>query len=409
MQGVTLTVSQLNDYVRRSLASDPILQQITLRGEISNFKMYSSGHWYFSLKDEQSRIDCVLFRQYTYGVGFRPKDGDKVLLSGTAGLYVQGGKYQFYADGMQQDGVGDLYRRFLELKEKLTAEGLFDASRKRPLPLLPRKVGIVTSDSGAVLHDIHTVAGRRFPGLPLVLRPAQVQGDGAAQDVAEGIRQIARVPGVDVIIVGRGGGSMEDLWAFNEEVAVRAVAACPVPVISAVGHETDTTLCDYAADMRAPTPSAAAELAVPEREALLMAVEELQGRSLRAAQTARLQAADRLHALEKRLLSCQPVHHVREMRLRAEALRQRLDAAQEKKIQLLHQQLKAVAEKLRTVGPRQALERGYAIALKDGKPVTGVRQASGEVTLLFRDGRALARVLQSKEEDPFGNQEGKEL
>ena len=391
MQGVTLTVSQLNDYVRRSLASDPILQQITLRGEISNFKMYSSGHWYFSLKDEQSRIDCVLFRQHTYGVRFHPKDGDKVLLSGTAGLYVQGGKYQFYADGMQQDGVGDLYRRFLELKDKLTAEGLFDASRKRPLPLLPRKVGIVTSDSGAVLHDIRTVAGRRFPGLPLVLRPAQVQGDGAAQDVADGIRRIACVPGIDVVIVGRGGGSMEDLWAFNEEVVVRAVAACPVPVISAVGHETDTTLCDYAAD------------------ALLAAVEELQGRSLRAAQTVRLQAADRLHALEKRLLSCQPVHHVREMRLRAEALRQRLDAAQDRKLQLLQQQLKAVTEKLRTVGPQQALERGYAIALKDGKPVTGVRQASGEMTLLFRDGRALVRVLQSKEEDPFGNQEGKEL
>ena len=409
MQGVTLTVSQLNDYVRRSLASDPILQQITLRGEISNFKMYSSGHWYFSLKDEQSHIDCVLFRQYTYGVRFRPKDGDKVLLSGTAGLYVQGGKYQFYADGMQQDGVGDLYRRFLELKEKLSAEGLFDAARKRPLPLLPRKVGIVTSDSGAVLHDIRTVAGRRFPGLPLVLRPAQVQGDGAAQDVADGIRQIACVPGIDVIIVGRGGGSMEDLWAFNEEVVVRAVAACPVPVISAVGHETDTTLCDYAADMRAPTPSAAAELAVPQREALLTAVEELRARALRAAQTGRLQAADRLHALEKRLLACQPVHHVREMRLRAEALRQRLDAAQDRKLQLLQQQLKAVMEKLCTVGPRQALERGYAIALKDGKPVVSIRQAAEELTLLFRDGRAQVRVLQSKEEDPFGNQEGKEL
>ena len=255
MQGVTLTVSQLNDYVRRSLASDPILQRINLRGEISNFKVYSSGHWYFTLKDEQSRIDCALFRQYAYGVRFRPQDGMKVLVSGTAGLYVQGGKYQFYADGMEQDGMGELYQRYLQLKEKLTAEGLFDASRKRPLPLLPRKVGIVTSSSGAVLHDIRTVAGRRFPGIPLVLRPAQVQGEGAAQDIAAGLAQIARVPGVDVVIVGRGGGSMEDLWAFNEEIVVRAVAACPVPVISAVGHETDTTLCDFAADMRAPTPS----------------------------------------------------------------------------------------------------------------------------------------------------------
>ena len=188
MQGVTLTVSQLNDYVRRSMASDPILQQVTLRGEISNFKPSAPGHWYFTLKDEQSRIDCALFRQYTYRITFVPRDGMNVLVTGSVGLYVQGGKYQFYADGMKQDGVGDLYQKYLALKEKLTAEGLFDVSRKRPLPLLPRKVGIVTSSTGAVLHDIRTVAGRRFPGIPLVLRPAQVQGDGAAQDVANGLR-----------------------------------------------------------------------------------------------------------------------------------------------------------------------------------------------------------------------------
>ena len=409
MQGVTLTVSQLNDYVRRSLASDPILQQVTLRGEISNFKMYSSGHWYFTLKDEQSRIDCALFRQYTYGVSFRPQDGMKVLVSGSAGLYVQGGKYQFYADGMRQDGLGELYQRFLMLKEKLTAEGLFDAARKRPLPLLPRKVGIVTSASGAVLHDIRTVAGRRFPGLPLVLRPAQVQGDGAAEDVAKGLREVACVPGVDVVIVGRGGGSMEDLWAFNEEIVVRAVAACPVPVISAVGHETDTTLCDYAADMRAPTPSAAAELAVPEREALLQTVEDLRLRGLRAANAQAMQCRQLLQALEMRLLACQPLHHVRQMRQQAEHLQARLRAAEQKRLELLNQQVAALAGKLRSVGPRQALERGYAIALRDGSPVTGVAQARDDMTLLFRDGRARVRVLSVKEEDPFGGQEGKEL
>ena len=403
MQGVTLTVSQLNDYVRRSLASDPILQRVNLRGEISNFKMYSSGHWYFTLKDEQSRIDCALFRQYTYSIRFRPQDGMKVLVSGAAGLYVQGGKYQFYADGMEQDGMGELYRRYLELKEQLTAEGLFDAARKRPLPLLPRKVGIVTSASGAVLHDIRTVAGRRFPGIPLVLRPAQVQGDGAAQDVAAGIRQLAAVPGIDVIIVGRGGGSMEDLWAFNEEIVVRAVAACPVPVISAVGHETDTTLCDYAADMRAPTPSAAAELAVPEREALVQTVEELRQRGSRAAQAGTLQCGRRLQALQLRLQACQPLHHVRQMRQQTDFLRQRLEAAQHKRLELLTQQLEALAGKLRSVGPRQALERGYTIALKGGQPVTGVTAAQGDMTLLFRDGRAQVRVLSVKEEDPFGS------
>ena len=409
MQGVTLTVSQLNDYVRRSLASDPILQQVTRRGEISNFKMYSSGHWYFTLKDEQSRIDCALFRQHTYGVAFQPRDGMKVLVTGAAGLYVQGGKYQFYADGMRQDGMGELYQRFLELKEKLTAEGLFDASRKRPLPLLPRKVGIVTSASGAVLHDIRTVSGRRFPGIPLVLRPAQVQGDGAARDVADGLRELARVPGIDVIIVGRGGGSMEDLWAFNEEIVARAVAACPVPVISAVGHETDTTLCDYAADMRAPTPSAAAELAVPEREALLQTVRELSQRGQRAALTAVLQNRQLLQGVEMRLRDCQPLYHARQMRQRAEYLLQRLHTAQKKRMELLDQQVGALTEKLRSVGPRQALERGYAIALSGNTPVTGIAQAKDDMTLLFRDGRAQVRVLSVKEEDPFGGEKGKEL
>ena len=409
MQGVTLTVSQLNDYVRRSLASDPILQRINLRGEISNFKMYSSGHWYFTLKDEQSRIDCALFRQYTFGIRFRPQDGMKVLVSGSAGLYVQGGKYQFYADGMEQDGMGELYRQYLELKEKLTAEGLFDAARKRPLPLLPRAVGIVTSASGAVLHDIRTVSGRRFPGIPLVLRPAQVQGEGAARDIAAGIAQVSRFPGVDVVIVGRGGGSMEDLWAFNEEIVVRAVADCPVPVISAVGHVTDTTLCDYAADMRAPTPSAAAALAVPEREALLEAVEELRLRGLRAAKAGMMQCAGRLQAARMRLITCQPLHHVRRMRQQAEFLCQRLEAAQRKRLELLSGQLEALSGKLRSVGPRQALERGYVIALKDGAPVTSIAGAREDMTLLFRDGRAQVRVLSVKEEDPFGGKKGKEL
>lgn len=409
MQGVTLTVSQLNDYVRRSLAGDPILQQVTLRGEISNFKVYSSGHWYFTLKDEQSRIDCALFRQYTYGVRFRPQDGMQVLVTGSAGLYVQGGKYQFYADGMRQDGVGDLYRRFLELKEKLTAEGLFDVSRKRPLPLLPRKVGIVTSASGAVLHDIRTVSGRRFPGIPLILRPAQVQGEGAAQDVAAGLAELACVPGVDVIIVGRGGGSMEDLWAFNEEAVVRAVAACPVPVISAVGHETDTTLCDFAADMRAPTPSAAAELAVPEREALLQTVAELAQRGQRAAEAGLMMNRQLLQRLEMRLQACQPLHHVRQMRQQAEYLHQRLHTSQEKRMELLRSQVEALAEKLRSIGPRQALERGYVIALSNRAPVTSAHQAKDDMTLLFRDGSALVRVLSVKEEDPFGGEKGKEL
>ncbi|MBO4836312.1 MAG: exodeoxyribonuclease VII large subunit [Clostridia bacterium] len=405
MQGVTLTVSQLNEYVRRSLASDPMLQGITLRGEISNFKTYASGHWYFSLKDEKSRIDCALFRQYTYGVRFVPRDGMQVLVTGTAGLYVQGGKYQFYADGMMQDGMGELYERFLQLKDKLAGEGLFDASRKRPLPLLPRKVGIVTSASGAVLHDIRTVAGRRFPGIRLVLRPSLVQGEGAAKDLAEGLRTVSRVPGVDVVIIGRGGGSMEDLWAFNEEILVRAVASCCVPVVSAVGHETDTTLCDYAADMRAPTPSAAAELAVPRMEDLEQAVADLEERSRRAVQTKILVCRGRLQQLETRLAALQPVHHVRQMLQQTVQMRLRLREAAGKYTALLSQRVSAAAEKLYSVGPRQVLERGYAIALKDGKPVTELNGVRDDMELLFRDGSAWVHVLSRKEGDPFDTEE----
>lgn len=402
MQELTLTVSQLNDYVRRSLASDPILQNITLRGEISNFKAYSSGHWYFTLKDDQSRIDCALFRQHTFGVKFVPRDGMQVLVTGSAGLYLTSGKYQFYADGMREEGVGELYQRYLQLKDKLTKEGLFDVSRKRPLPLLPRKVGIVTSASGAVLHDIRTVAGRRFPGIPLVLRPAQVQGEGATEDVAEGLAEVAAVDGVDVIIVGRGGGSMEDLWAFNEEVLVRTVAACPVPVISAVGHETDTTLCDYAADMRAPTPSAAAELAVPVLEDLLANVEEMRLSLHRAADNALMAAAKNVEGLFARLQMRHPQAQLEKMVLGAEYLQTRLRAAIEKKMQLSCQQVSALHEKLRAVGPRQALERGYVIALNNGAAVTGVHDLSEEITLLFADGRARVRVLGIEEGDPFG-------
>lgn len=406
MQGVTLTVSQLNDYVRRSLASDPILQNVTLRGEISNFKVYASGHWYFTLKDETGRIDCALFRQYTYGVRFAPRDGMRVLVTGSAGLYVQAGKYQFYADGMKQDGVGDLYQRYMELKEKLTQEGLFDVSRKRPLPLLPRKVGIVTSKSGAVLHDIRTVAGRRFPGLPLVLRPAQVQGEDAAEDIAAGIRQIAVHKDIDVIIVGRGGGSIEDLWAFNEEVVVRAVATCPVPVISAVGHETDVTLCDFAADMRAPTPSAAAELAVPEREALLEDVTAREQALQRAATDQLMQWKNCVQLLESRLMRHEPQLHIREMQLRAQHLQERMEAAVDKKTLLLSARLQAVREKLHAVGPQQALERGYALVMQGDMLIGSAAHAQGDMTVIWKDGRAQVRVLSKEEGEPFGGEKG---
>lgn len=405
MQGVTLTVSELNDYVRRSLASDPILHNITISGEVSNFKAYTSGHWYFTLKDEMSRIDCAMFRQHNFNVRFLPRDGMRVLVKGSAGLYVQSGKYQFYAESMQQSGLGELYQKYLELKDKLTREGLFDAARKRPLPLLPRKVGIVTSRSGAVLHDIRTVAGRRFPGLPLVLRPAQVQGEGSAQDVARGILEVSAVPGVDVVIVGRGGGSMEDLWSFNEEVVVRAVAACPVPVISAVGHETDHTLCDLAADMRAPTPSAAAELAVPEMEALLDTVDGLLYDLRRAAENVLLTKENALSSMEMRLRQRDPKNVLSQMLLRCAHLEDKIKNQMLRQLSLRETKLDALIGKIDAVGPTQVLRRGYAIAMKDKAPVTSIEAAAGDMTLIFNDGRAHVRVTSTERGVPFGGKE----
>ena len=268
MKGLTLSVSQLNDYVRRSLASDPLLRGLCVTGEISNLKRHVSGHWYFTLKDEEAAINCAMFRQSAMSLRFRPENGQRVRAFGSVSLYVKTGSYQLYVDAMEPDGVGDLYMRFEALKRKLSEEGLFDAQLKKQLPFLPKGVGIVTSKTGAVVHDIAQVTWRRFPGMPLVLCPVKVQGEGAAAEIAEGLRTLDKRTDIDVIIVGRGGGSMEDLWAFNEEKVARAIAACKKPVISAVGHETDVTIADFTADVRAATPSVAAELADPVKDAL---------------------------------------------------------------------------------------------------------------------------------------------
>ena len=268
-----VSVTQLNEYVRRTLASDPMLRGLSLRGEISNFKRHTSGHLYFSLKDENARIACVMFRQHAFGLRMQPRDGMRVVLDGAVSLYAQGGQYQFYAESMRPDGVGDLYLRFEQLKAELEREGLFDPSLKKPLPLLPRTVGVVTSPTGAAVRDIVSVSSRRNPGVHLLLCPASVQGDSAAGEIVRAIKTLDRLPEVDVIIVGRGGGSIEELWAFNEEAVARAIFACRTPVVSAVGHETDFTIADFVADLRAPTPSAAAERAVPVRDDLLAEVE----------------------------------------------------------------------------------------------------------------------------------------
>ena len=398
----TLTVTQLNDYVRRTFAGDPMLREVSLSGEISGFKRQFSGHWYFTLKDETSRLSCVMFRTGNAGVDFVPRDGDQVVLTGSVGLYVPSGSYQFYVSAMSRGGQGELYRRFEELKRRLMAEGLFDESRKKALPMRPRTVAVVTSRTGAVIHDIERVASRRDPSVQLILRSCLVQGEGAAADIARGIRECAAFSGADVIIVGRGGGSLEDLWAFNEEEVVRAIYECPIPVVSAVGHEVDVTLSDFAADVRAATPSAAAEIVVQERSELKKQVAGLSQRLEGSLNGKLLDCSRKLAEAEKRLEAQHPRQKIRAAAHENALLKLRLQNAMRSGLDRRRDNAARLAGKLETLGPRAELRRGYAVVLTEGRVSVSVRSLKERARILMADGRAEAVIESVKEGDPFG-------
>lgn len=393
MQARALSVSDLNEYVRRALAGDPMLQDLTIRGEISNFKRHTSGHLYFSLKDDNSRIACVMFRQYAQMLRFYPQDGMMVLLSGAVGLYTASGSYQFYGQIMAKDGLGQLYERFLLLRDSLQKEGLFDPARKKPLPLLPRAVGVVTSSTGAVINDILTVTRRRYPDMPIILRPAQVQGEGAADDLRKGLLEIAALEQVDVIIIGRGGGSLEDLWAFNDEALVRVIAACKKPVISAVGHESNVTLADFAADMRAATPSAAAELAVPVKKDLLNQIDGIKQALLSVTQLQLVQKAAALSDMAGKLAGFDPEQKIVLTLAEHRSLVNRLHAAAAMLIQQISAEASSLLSRFEYAGPKETLKRGYAIAMKKGHPITRAKDAPEEMELLFQDGRVAVKTM----------------
>ena len=405
-----LEVSDLNEYVRALLNADPALRSIRLRGEISNFKRHSSGHWYFTLKDERCRIAAVMFRQNAMRQSIRPMDGMRVIVSGQVSLYPESGTYQLYCENMRPDGVGTLYQQFEALKAKLQAEGLFDQARKRPLPYRPRKIAVVTSETGAVLHDIRKVSAQRDPGVPLVLLPVQVQGAGAAEDIARTIRKAGQLDQVDVIITGRGGGSMEDLWAFNEEIVARAIAESPIPVISAVGHETDVTIADFAADARASTPSNAAEMAVPDRREIIEGLRDIR-RHLTDAATALVQ--DRrytLLTLQRRMEAVRPEQRIAALTARLESIRlrmnnavdaqlpafahrigmagMRLDSAMDKQLALRQEEIVRAKARLAALNPSAVLERGYALVMDGDRVVSSADKANAinQMTLRFHDG-----------------------
>ncbi|MCL2148838.1 MAG: exodeoxyribonuclease VII large subunit [Methanomassiliicoccaceae archaeon] len=415
----TITVTQLNTRVKAVLSEASAVNDVWVMGELSNLKKYPSGHYYFTLKDSSSEIRGVMFKHSRARIDFEPCDNMKVAAFGRAELYVERGAYQFVVEAMRQSGIGDLHLAYEALKRKLESEGLFDASRKRPLPMYPKVIGVVTSPAGAVIHDIVTTSGRLFPA-DILLYPAQVQGDGAAQSIVRGIEALNR-EGVDVVIVGRGGGSIEDLWAFNEEAVARAIAASAAPVISAVGHETDFTIADFVADVRAPTPTGAAELALRDRRELSRHLDTDLIRVNRSLSGILERMHYRFKALDSKLDPRRAeqrvsMHSMRldELHARmgsalkggAEAARRRfirLDAGMDAHVRRMiddgRKDLQRYSERLEGVNPMRVLDRGYALVTDEGgRALTSARQMrpGAGVSILMKDGKAEAEVKRTE-------------
>ena len=397
---MTISVSQLNEYAGRLIANDEMLQGLLVEGEISNFKAHSSGHWYFTLKDEQSSVRCVMFRQYNRTVGFRPADGMKVVVGGGANLYLRDGAFQLYAQTMANAGLGRLYEQFEALKTKLAAEGLFDAAHKKPLPRFPRRIGVVTSPTGAVIRDIIHVSARRNPGVDLLLVPCRVQGDGAAEEMISALETLWQTEGVDVILIGRGGGSLEDLWEFNRENLARAIYRSPVPVVSCVGHETDTTIADYVSDLRAPTPSAAAELAVPLVEGWQQTVDAWMDGMAKQIHRAIERTETRLALYTRSGPMVQFPMKLSQYEEKTAQWQKQIEKQALHAIDKAEQRLLAPTAEVYALSPQHALKKGYAI-LRDetGALISSVAQAEpGAVfTAYLADGTRRA-AWQTEEE-----------
>ena len=400
---IILSVSQLNTYVRSLLEGDKNLSGLFLRGEISNFtNHYRSGHFYMSLKDENAVIRAVMFKGNTQRLRFMPQDGMKVIVTGRASLYDRDGQFQFYIDDMQPDGVGALYIALEQIKEKLRLEGLFDEALKKPLPPFPERIGIVTSPTGAALQDMLNILRRRWPVAQVIFYPVLVQGEGASAQIAEGIRQLNQKNACDVIIIGRGGGSFEDLWAFNDEKLTRTIAQSDIPIVSAVGHETDYTLTDLAADLRAPTPSAAAEMVSPDIQMLGIHLQNLKA-ELAGAMKNRLSdlRARYEQAADSRALKS-PMNLIELKRLRLDNLVGRAANAQNSYVSTVKTHFCTLAGRLDTLSPLKVLSRGYAIPSRgDGSVVrSAVDLAQGdEINLRLSGGNAGCRILSIKTDE----------
>lgn len=389
-----VTVTQLNKYIKDRFDEDQNLNAILVKGEISNFKNHYTGHLYFTLKDGNSLIKCIMFKSYAERLAFNPKDGMKVMVFGSVSVFERDGVYQIYARSILEDGMGDLHEQFEQLKAKLEKEGLFDETHKKPIPLYPNVVGVLTSQTGAVIRDIINVSTRRNPNVYIRLLPVPVQGPGAAEQIAEKIKVMNELKLADVLIIGRGGGSLEDLWPFNEEIVARAIYESELPIISAVGHETDFTIADFVADLRAPTPSAAAELAVPDVYELKQKINNFQNRC-------RMSLKKQIELMKLRYEKCMklrvftdPMRKIRDMDVVLDSYVQRL----ENRIRNIQKDNKTkyvgLVTKLDTLSPLKTLTRGYTLTEKDNKIVKSANELKqgDEIKLKFYDGEKTAII-----------------
>lgn len=396
-----LTITQLNEYIRGRMDADPLLTQVAVKGEISNYKLYPSGHHYFTLKDESAALKAVMFKGNALRLRFRPENGMKVIAMGKVSVFPRDGAYQLYCSAMAMDGVGDLYAAFEQLKKSLAAKGLFDPAHKKPLPKYPGTIGIITSSAGAAVHDMIRILRKRYPLSQVKLLPVRVQGVEAPGEIAAAISYANYHRLADLLIVGRGGGSIEDLWAFNDERVAYAIYESEIPVISAVGHEPDVTISDYVADLRAATPSNAAELAVPDQESLRQNLDSMSS-AMATALTRQLRAAQQhLNVLSQSPALQSPTGYIDQRRKGLELIKNRMISAQNTAISRKNARYIAAVSKLDAMSPMKVLTRGYSMAQTErGEVLRSVDQvdAGDRITITLSDGKISATVMENKEE-----------
>lgn len=395
-----LDISEVNSYIKRILTNDPILYNLRVKGEISNFKVHSSGNVYLSLKDEKSKLNCIIFKS-NYDKSLNLDNGVKIIASGYISVYERDGAYQLYINEVEIEGIGNLYIEFNKLKEKLKKEGLFDTKYKKEIPKMPRSIGVITSPTGAVIRDIINVTKRRFPKVDIKLYPVNVQGDKSASDICEGIEFFNRMENVDTIIVGRGGGSLEELWSFNEEIVAREIFKSKIPIISAVGHETDFTICDFVSDMRAPTPSAAAEIATPDLSEIYYKLNTIKNRMNRSLNNQVILDNEKLNNTFDKINNYMKNYIVRDKVIQLDQIYDKINFRLEQNLETSKEKLSKKAALLHNLSPLATISRGYSIVEKNGQVINSIEEVNitDDINITLTDGSLECNVnkINSKE------------